>query len=324
MIPPEEDLPGSGQEPAGDDDPGVEELPERADGPEVPAESAGPGEPAEPEESGESEEPSPEDAPMSLMGHLGELRKRLLFSVIALAVGFVACYGFSERLFDILILPMAGVLHDSHFQYTSPPEAFFTYLKVSFVAGFFVVSPYIFYQVWSFVSPGLYRHERKWIVPIAVFSALFFVCGALFGYFIVFPFGFEFFASFSSDKIQFIPKLNEYTSFSLRLLFAFGLVFELPLFIFFLARLGVVSSKALRKQRKYAILCAFILAAILTPPDPFTQTLMAGPLVILYELGIWVAYFFGKEKDRREEAKAGEAEAAEAGDGDKAEDKAGP
>ncbi|WP_243547148.1 twin-arginine translocase subunit TatC [Pseudodesulfovibrio tunisiensis] len=194
---------------------------------------------------------------------------------------------------------MSTIMVGGHFQYTYPAEAFFSHIKVAVVAGLFLVSPYLFAQIWGFIAPGLYDHERKWVVPMAMVSALFFTAGALFGYFIVFPFGFDFFASFATTEIAFTPKLNEYLSFCLKLLFAFGVVFELPLFIFFLARLGIVSSKGLRKKRKYAILVSFIVSAILTPPDPFTQTLMAGPLIILYELGVWVAYFFGKKEDRK-------------------------
>ncbi|MFO7597231.1 MAG: twin-arginine translocase subunit TatC [Desulfocurvibacter africanus] len=266
-----------------------------------------------------SSDNQPEDQPeekvsdeMTLTEHLNELRKRLIRSFIAVFVGFLACYAFAEQLFDILMEPMVQVLHNSNFIYTYPPEAFFTYLKVSFVAGFFLVSPYLFYQVWLFVAPGLYQNERKYLVPIAIFSAVFFTVGALFGYFVVFPFGFEFFASYSTDKIVFTPKLSEYLSFSLKLLFAFGVVFELPLVIFFLARLGLVTAQGLRRVRKYAILVIFIVAAILTPPDVFTQTLMAGPMILLYELGIIVAHLFGKEKKKpaadEDEEKSVEAE----------------
>lgn len=249
---------------------------------------------------------------MTLIEHLQELRVRLVRSFIALFVGFLACYAFAEDIFDILMEPMVRVLHNSNFIYTYPPEAFFTYIKVSFVAGFFLVSPYIFYQIWLFVAPGLYESERKWLVPIAVFTAFFFTVGALFGYFVVFPFGFEFFASYSTDKIVFTPKLDEYLSFSLKLLFAFGLVFEMPLVILFLARLGLVTAKGLRRVRKYAILSIFIVAAILTPPDAFTQTLMAGPMILLYEIGIIVAAIFGKERKKPDEAaEATEADEAE-------------
>ncbi|MCM0756730.1 twin-arginine translocase subunit TatC [Desulfovibrio aminophilus] len=238
---------------------------------------------------------------MSLLDHLGELRKRLTKCVYAVAVGFFACYSFAEDIFNVMLAPMAGILTDGHFQYTSPPEAFFTYLKVALVAGIFLVSPYIFYQIWAFVSPGLYEHERKWIIPITIVTAVLFVSGALFGYFVVFPFGFEFFASFANEKIQFIPKLNEYTTFCLQLLLAFGVVFEMPLFMLILARLGVVTAEKLKKSRKYAILIIFIVAAILTPPDPFTQTLMAGPLVLLYEISIWLAKVFGRKPQPKDE-----------------------
>nr|WP_321256080.1 twin-arginine translocase subunit TatC [uncultured Pseudodesulfovibrio sp.] len=210
---------------------------------------------------------------------------------------------------DSLQQALLQVTQQGHFQYTYPAEAFFSHIKISIVAGLFLVSPYVFAQIWGFIAPGLYSHERKWMIPMAVISALFFTAGGLFGYFVVFPFGFEFFAGFSTEGIQFTPKLNEYLSFCLKLLFAFGFVFELPLFIFFLARMGMVSSAGLRKKRKYAILIGFVLAAVLTPPDPFTQCLMAGPLIILYELGIWVAYFFGK-KEKRHLKKQAEAEAA--------------
>ena len=209
---------------------------------------------------------------------------------------------------DALQQTLLQVAQEGHFQYTYPAEAFFSHIKISIVAGIFLVSPYVFAQIWGFIAPGLYSHERKWMIPMALMSALFFTGGALFGYFQVFPYAFDFFAGFSTEGIQFTPKLNEYLSFCLKLLFAFGFVFELPLFIFFLARLGLASSTGLRKKRKYAILIGFILAAVLTPPDPFTQCLMAGPLIILYEVGIWVAFFFGK-KEKRHEKKQAEAEA---------------
>lgn len=234
---------------------------------------------------------------MTLMDHLGELRDRLVRCVVGAMVGFLACYAFRKELFNIQMKPLLDVLPpDSHLIYTSLPEAFFTYVKVAFVAGLFLVSPYIFYQIWQFISPGLYDQERKYIIPISFLSALFFVSGALFGYYIVFPFGFEFFMGYADDLIKPMPSLREYFSFSLKLLFAFGVIFELPLFIFFLARLGLVTGPALRKFRKYAILVAFIVAAILTPPDGITQILMAGPLIILYEISIYVALAFGKKR----------------------------
>jgi len=239
---------------------------------------------------------------MSLFGHLQDLRKRLTRSAIAMVVGFLVCYAYAGQMLKLLMKPMLDVLKQSHFIYTLPTEAFFTEMKVAFVAGIFAASPYIFYQLFQFIAPGLYSHERRWIIPIAFFSALCFTVGALFGYFVVFPFGFEFFASYTSDILVFTPKLDEYLDFVLKLLFAFGIVFELPLFLFFLARLGIVTHTGLRKKRKYAVLVAFVLAAALTPPDAISQTMMAVPLIILYELGIWLAFFFGKK--RKEEAPA--------------------
>lgn len=234
---------------------------------------------------------------MTLMDHLGELRNRLVKCVVAALVGFLVCYAFSKDLFKVMMAPLLKVLPpDSHLIFTSLPEAFFTYVKVAFVAGLFLVSPYIFYQIWQFITPGLYESERKYMVPIALLSAVFFVGGALFGYFIVFPFGFEFFIGYADEMIKPLPSLREYFSFSLKLLLAFGFIYELPLFIFFLARLGLVTAAFLRKNRRYAILLSFIVAAILTPPDGITQILMAVPLIILYEISIYVAQVFGKKK----------------------------
>ncbi|MDQ7031387.1 MAG: twin-arginine translocase subunit TatC [Desulfonauticus sp.] len=243
---------------------------------------------------------SNESAEMTLTEHLEELRQRLVRCLIAIAIAFVGCYGFSKQLFNFLMQPLLKVLPPtSTLIFTSLPEAFFTYLKVAAVAAVFVASPYIFYQLWKFISPGLYDSEKKYILPIGVFSGIFFILGAMFGYFIVFPFGFQFFMGFATDIIRPMPTLREYFGFCVKLLFAFGVIFELPLFIFFLARLGMVTSAWLRQKRKYAILIAFVVGAILTPPDVVTQVLMAGPLILLYEIGVWIAYFFGKREPEK-------------------------
>ncbi|GAB7024368.1 twin-arginine translocase subunit TatC [Salidesulfovibrio brasiliensis] len=215
---------------------------------------------------------------------------------------------------------MSTVMVGGHFQYTYPAEAFFSHIKIAIVAGIFLMSPYLFAQIWGFIAPGLYSHERKYVIPMAVISAMFFVGGGMFGYFVVFPFGFDFFASFANSEIAFTPKLNEYLSFCLKLLFAFGIVFELPLFILFLARMGLVTSRGLRKKQKYAVLLSFVAASILTPPDPFTQCLMAGPLILLYELGIWVAYIFGKNEKRHQREIEQESDEDEASQGQTASD----
>lgn len=233
---------------------------------------------------------------MSFLDHLTELRIRLTRSAIAAIIGFLACYGFSKQLFELLMRPLVAVFPpDTKLIYTALPEAFFTYIKVALVAGVLLASPYIFYQIWSFIAPGLYKDERKYLIPIALCSGIFFSVGAGFGYSVVFPFAFEFFMDFATETIRPMPSLKEYFDFSLKLLFAFGLIFELPLFIFFLARLGIVTSRMLRKFRKYAFLCSFVVSAVLTPPDVVSQTLMAGPLIVLYELSIWVAHAFGKK-----------------------------
>ena len=211
---------------------------------------------------------------------------------------------------------MSTVMVGGHFQYTSPTEAFFAHMKIAIVGSIFLMSPFIFTQIWGFIAPGLYKEERRWVVPTALVSAAFFISGGLFGYFIVFPLGFEFFASFANADIAFTPKLDEYLSFCLKMLFAFGMAFELPLFILVLARIGLVTSRKLRKFQQYAVLIIFIVAAILTPPDPASQVMMAAPLLLLYEMGIWLAYFFGKnEKKNRKAAKeAAKAAAKEAAD----------
>ncbi|THB69879.1 MAG: twin-arginine translocase subunit TatC [Desulfovibrio sp.] len=235
---------------------------------------------------------------MTFMSHMTELRIRMVRVFIAAMVGMVVAFFFKEDLFNILMAPLWVVLEPlgGHLQTTSLPEQFFTYLKVSLVTGILGTSPYIFYQFWGFISPGLYAEERKLLIPIAFCSGLFFTGGALFGYFIVFPFICDFFAGLSNEVITLTPKMSEYFSFSVKLLFAFGLVFELPLVIFFLSRLGLVTARWLRKNRKYAILLCFVTSAVLTPPDMISQLFMAGPLIVLYELSIWVAHFFGKKK----------------------------
>jgi sec-independent protein translocase protein TatC len=243
---------------------------------------------------------APEEEPpheMTFTEHLNELRVRLVRCLIAAFVGFLACYAFAEKLFMLLMMPLITLLEPSggSLIYTGLPEAFFTHLKVAALAGLFVASPYIFYQIWMFIAPGLYEGERKYMIPIALCSALCFVTGALFGYFVVFPFGFQFFLGYASEVIRPMPSVKEYFSFSTSMLFAFGLIFELPLFMFFLSVLGVVNYKTLRKYRKFAILGNFVVAAILTPPDVVSQCLMAGPMCLLYEIGIWVSYMFGKK-----------------------------
>jgi len=236
-----------------------------------------------------------EDAKIPFTEHLEELRSRLIAAFVAVGVGFVLSYGFKERIFDILTRPLMAVMDaGDKLIFTALPEAFFTYLKVSFLTGLLLATPVIFYEFWMFVAPGLYNKERRLLFPIIFISSLFFVGGALFGYFIVFPLGFRFFLGFATETIQPLPSMREYLSFSAKLLLAFGLAFELPIVLTFLAKLGIVTVDFLKKNRKYALLLFFVGAAILTPPDVITQIMMAFPLMGLYELSILGAKIFGK------------------------------
>ena len=229
--------------------------------------------------------------------HLGELRDRLIHAFIAVGVGFVAAYFFKEQLFDILTAPLVTAMAKSgnaKLIFTGLPEAFFTYLKVALLAGIILATPVLFYEFWMFVSPGLYREEKKYILPIIILSLIFFIAGASFGYFIVFPYGFQFFLGFTTETIQAMPSMKEYLSFASKMLLAFGFVFELPLVLTFLSRMGLVTPDFLKKNRKYALLLFFVGAAMITPPDVVTQIMMAMPLILLYEIGILGAKIFGK------------------------------
>jgi sec-independent protein translocase protein TatC len=245
------------------------------------------------------------DAKMPFTQHLEELRKRLIISAVAVAVGWAISYHFSEKIFEVLMKPWIAALPEGQgakLIYTAPHEAFMTYLRVSFIAGVGLAVPVIFIELWRFIAPGLYENEKKYVLPVVFFSSLFFIGGALFGYFCVFPFGFQFFTSFASEYISPMISTKEFLSFSTRILLAFGLIFELPIFTFFLARLGLVNARFLRRQRRYAIVLIFVVAAILTPPDVFSQLLMAGPLLVLYEISIWIARFFGPKEKVAEKA----------------------
>jgi sec-independent protein translocase protein TatC len=245
-----------------------------------------------------------------LMGHLEELRKRLVASAIAVAVCFAVTYTFSDKLFEILAYPLkVNLPKGDHLIYTNLPEMFFVYIKVSLVAAIMAGAPFIFYQGWMFVAPGLNKREKKYLFPFVMTSSLLFIGGGLFGYFVVFPFGFRFFLGFSNDYIQALPSVKQYFSFSLKLLLGFGLVFELPVVAFFLSRLGLISVDLMRRQRKYAVLFIFIVAAILTPPDVITQFMMAGPLLVLYELSVIIVKLTEKKKALAEEAAEKDSEA---------------
>jgi sec-independent protein translocase protein TatC len=237
-----------------------------------------------------------------LTEHLTELRDRLVRAFIAVGVGFVIAYFFKERLFDFLTAPLVTALGAGNKMiFTGLPEAFFTYLKISLLTGIVLATPVLFYEFWMFVSPGLYRSEKRFMIPVVILSVVFFMLGSSFGYFVVFPYGFQFFLGFSSDTIQAMPSMKEYLGFASKMLLAFGFVFELPLIITFMARMGLVSVDFLKKNRKYAVLIFFTGSALITPPDVVTQIMMAIPLMILYEISIVGARVFQKKSDDTED-----------------------
>jgi len=237
------------------------------------------------------------------MAHLEELRKRLVVCAIAIGIGFIFSYIFSKRLFSLLIIPLKEVLPpDSSLIFTNLPEMFIAYIKVALIAGIILAIPVIFYEIWMFMVPALYQKERKYLIPFVVASSVLFLGGALFGYFVVFPYGFKFFIGLATEDIQALPSVKQYFSFSTRLLLAFGLVFELPVVVFFLTKIGIINPDLMKKNRKFAILGSFAVAAILTPPDVATQAMMALPLIVLYEISIIVSR--GAYKKRKEDAPA--------------------
>lgn len=234
---------------------------------------------------------------LPLTAHLKELRTRLIASFVAIGIGFVLCYIFSQTLFNILAKPLFKILpQGGSLIFISVAEAFFTYMKVAFIGGLILASPFVLYQIWAFVAPGLYRHEKRYVLPLLLGGSFFFLLGILFGYFIAIPVGFRFLLGYAADLIKPMPSMKEYLSFSVKFLLAFGLVFEFPVVLVILARIGVIDARMMAKQRKYTILLIFIFAAIMTPPDLISQVILAFPLMGLYELSILLARLFGKKK----------------------------
>lgn len=243
----------------------------------------------------------PEENQMPLLSHLNELRLRLTRIVIMVIIGFIGFYGVSELAYTYLAEPLTRFLPEgSTLIYTSPQGAFFTYLKVALMLSILGTSPFTFYQIWAFIAPGLYKEEQKAVLPLAFFSAFFFLAGAAFCYVTVFPIAFKFFMGFTTDMVRPMISVEEYLSFALKLIIAFGLVFEMPLFSYFLARLRLITPEGMRRYRKYAVLVIFIIAAILTPPDVFSQVLMAVPMLFLYEVSIYITKIASRTRAKNE------------------------
>ena len=236
------------------------------------------------------------DKETGFISHLVELRQRLIHSIVFLATLFIFCYFFSEYIYGFLVEPYANAVKDDGVErrliFTALQETFLTYLKVSFFAAFFATSPFMLIQVWKFIAPGLYKHEKKAIMPYLVLTPILFLLGGMLVYYLIMPLAIKFFLSFESLglntnlPIQLEAKVNEYLSLIMRLIFAFGLSFQLPVLLNLLARVGAIDSKYLKERRRYFIVIIFAAAAILTPPDPITQIGLAIPLLILYELSI--------------------------------------
>lgn len=233
---------------------------------------------------------------MSFLEHLDELRQRLLYSIISVGVGFVVCLFFIDRIFGFVMRPLQAVLpNGGRLIYTEPTEAFLLQLKVAALAGLVLAAPWVMWQVWLFIAPGLYANEKRFAIPFVLFSSIFFVGGAAFSHFVVFPAAWGFLASFTTDYMEFMPKISSTFGLYTKMLLAFGVIFQMPAVVFALARMGVVTAGFLFKHTKYAVLAIFVLAAIISPTgDPVNQVLFAAPMIVLYGLSILIAWAFGR------------------------------
>ncbi len=245
---------------------------------------------------------------MPFTDHLEELRTRLIRALGGLAVGFAVCIPFQRQIFHLLMRPLIAALGNEPMIALGVADLFWTYIKVALLGGLFVASPWVFYQLWAFIVPGLHENERKLATPFIAATTFFFVTGAAFGYFLLMPFAFQYLLSFSDEYVKPALDVKVNFAFALQLLLVFGLVFELPVIITLLARLGIVDADRLKRFRRYWIVLAFVIGAIVTPtPDAVNQTMASLPLIVLYEVGIWSAKMFGRKPEAEA---AGAAEAA--------------
>jgi sec-independent protein translocase protein TatC len=244
------------------------------------------------------DEEEPGEGRMTFLEHLDELRKRITHSVVALLVGFLIAFTFVDRIWTFVFARLTDVVPGKQFIYTEWGEGFFLYLKMAAVAGLMISSPYVMYQVWLFIAPGLYANEKKLAVPFVFFATVLFVSGAAFSHYLLFPAAWNFFASFSNEFLSFTPRIEPAWQLYVRLLLAMGLVFQLPMLMFVLARFGVVTARFLARNFKYAVLIFFIIAAVVTPDASFIpQVMMAGSMILLYGVSIGVVWLFGKKRD---------------------------
>jgi sec-independent protein translocase protein TatC len=235
---------------------------------------------------------------MSFLDHLDELRRRIIYAAISLAVGVVIAVFFIDEVFDFIMRPLQAMLPAGQtLIYTDPTEAFMLKVKIALIAGLVIASPGVMTQIWLFIAPGLYVHEKKWAIPFIVMSTVCFVGGAAFSHYVVFPLTWAFFASFTTDILTFMPRIAPAFSIYLRLLLAFGVVFQMPTIVLFLARMGVLTARFMVRNIKYAILGIVIISAVVTPDGGGVSLVaMSGPLVLLYFFSIGLAWLFGKKK----------------------------
>ena len=241
---------------------------------------------------------------MSFLEHLEDLRTRLFRAFISIFIAVIPAYIFSKDIFRFLARPLTQFLPPGgQLAFRTLTEPFMLYIKVSFLAALFAVSPYVFYQLWKFIAPGLYQKEKKYVVPFVAGTSVFFLGGAAFAYYIAYPFACKFFLELGSEFEAMIT-VNDFFSLTIKMLLGIGLVFEMPILIFFLSKMGLVTSRWMVKNFKYAVLIIFVIAAVITPtPDVVSQSILAVPMLLLYCIGILVAFFFGKEKSARRERK---------------------
>jgi sec-independent protein translocase protein TatC len=241
---------------------------------------------------------------MSFLEHLDELRKRIVWAIVSIVGGFgIACF-FLQRIFDFVMKPMQAALKPGQtLIYTEPTEALMLYLKMALLVGILIASPGVMTQVWLFVAPGLYANEKKLAIPFVLMSSFFFITGAVFSHYVVFPLTWRFFQSFTTDQLTFMPRVEPAFGLYVKLMLTFGVIFQMPTLVLFLARMGIVTARLLIRNMKYAILIMFIAGAVLSPgTDPVGQVLMAGPMFILYVISIVLAWAFGKKKEPVTEA----------------------
>lgn len=235
---------------------------------------------------------------MSFLEHLDELRKRLIYSVLSVAIGCAIAFIFINRIVDFIMLPLVHMLPGGNkLMFTNGPDVFMLYVKIGFIAGIFISCPLVLWQVWKFVAPGLYTHEKKFAIPFVLMSTIFFLLGGLFSHYVAFPWTWKFFIGFSNDYLVFMPKIDEAFSLYSKMLLGFGIIFEMPTLVFFLARMGVVTARFLLRYFKYAVLIIFIVAAVVSPgTDMMSQLIMAVPMLGLYVISIAIAAIFGRRR----------------------------